>query len=212
MILYLNSWEYTLCSAFWTEIVSLFSWSLKLALELSSHTVFQHRDLTRLIRKSSAEIGQLYLVCLRKHPLLSLMPCTDSPCKPQCSLSTVQAAGDPVLLFCCFGLVFFSVKVLLESRWCFVHHCTWTLWSSVRGLTAFGFANVLVFKPLLNYCMALFDSPLLSVYCFEKGKKEEKECLYWTAPFHLLDISLSVLCVRDYFRLLAEALNGPVAS
>lgn len=43
-------------------------------------------------------------------------------------------------------------------------------------------------------------------------KKEEKECLCWNVPFHLLDIIFQFWCVRDYFWLLAEALNGHVAS
>lgn len=118
------------------------------------------------------------------------------------------------MILSCFFVVwgFFSVKALVETRWCFVPHCMWTLWFLLRGFTGFSFANVLVFKPLLNYCMALFDSPLLSGYSFRVERKEEKGCLYWTAPFHLLDISLSVLRVHNYFWLLTEALNGPVAS
>lgn len=60
---------YTLCSAFCTE-----RWACLARLwnELwNSYTVFQLRPLTWLIRKFSVEIGQLYLVCLRK-PLCCL--------------------------------------------------------------------------------------------------------------------------------------------
>lgn len=80
--------------------MSLFSLSLKLALKLSSHTVFQHRDVTWLIRKSSVEVGQQYLVCLRRCPLLSLMPCTGSPCRAQRSLLQVILSCFFVVLFC----------------------------------------------------------------------------------------------------------------
>lgn len=173
MFIYLNSWEYTLSSVFWTERVNLFSLSLKLALKRSSHTIFQHRPLTWLIRKFPVEIGQLYFMCLRKPSLLSLMPCTGFPCKAK---------------------HFFSVKALVETRWCFVHHCVWILWFPLRGLTGFSFANILVFKPLLNYCMALFDSPFFLVIPLRR-KKRRKGILYWNASFHLLGISLSVLHV-----------------
>lgn len=127
-------------------------------------------------------------MCLRKPSLLSLMPCTGFPCKAK---------------------HFFSVKALVETRWCFVHHCVWILWFPLRGLTGFSFANMLVFKPLLNYCMALFDSPFFLVIPLRR-KKRRKGILYWNASFHLLGISLSVLGKCKYFWLLAEALNGPV--
>lgn len=92
--------------------------------------------------------------------------------------------------FLLFGFGFFSVITLVETRWCFVHHCMWTLWFLLRGLTGFSSANVLVFKPLLNYCMALFDSSLLSGYSFEKKEKKKTNACselllstFWTLVF-----------------------------
>ena len=60
----------------WTEIASVVSWSKKLALKESSHTVIQHRGLIWLARRVFAEVGRLCSVCLTEPPLLSLMPCT----------------------------------------------------------------------------------------------------------------------------------------
>lgn len=88
-----------------------------------------------------------------------------------------------------------------------------TLWFPLRGLTSFSFADVLVFKPLLNYCMSLFDFPFLSGYSFEEEKRKKKRnaCIelflstFWTLIFQFCR-------VRDYFWLLAEALKGHVTS
>lgn len=117
------------------------------------------------------------------------------------------ATGVPVLVF------WFFVGMLVETRWCFVCLWMWASWFPLRGLAAFGFANVLVFKPLLHCCMALFgSSPWLPWFLLWGEEKEEKECLYSTAPFYLLDICHSFMCVQDYFWLVAEALNDRVDS
>lgn len=71
----------------WTELMSLVSWSKKLALKLSSHTGIQHRDLIWLVRKVFAEIGHLFGMLDRASPVV-LSAMYSSWCKAQSSLES----------------------------------------------------------------------------------------------------------------------------